>query len=318
MRMQKRGNIPTTTKLHFKLYKAGKLWLVAGLTSIAIIAGLGFTTAQAATDDSASQNPSGQVAGTAQGADDSDNGLNNSTGSEDKPSDNPTSDPNKSTANDQSGQLINSESSLSQIHGSTYDGSAQGLIGAAPASKSTTSQIAAYDASLPTTFDLPDDTTTLTAKTGADSDGNVVTGTALSTLPVLSNFYVNVTGGGYIPYDAKAMVGLVPYDAENFTTFPQDVFGFYVILPETITAKPVGRSDQRCQLCHRLTSQHQSKYRPALCGYQELNRLSFERHQRRPPSLLFQTQRRGNLYRQATGCRWLRWANSHVHPGFHG
>ncbi|KRO04799.1 hypothetical protein IV54_GL000824 [Levilactobacillus paucivorans] len=240
MNIRKFEDHSQTTKLHFKLYKAGKLWLVGAIASGVLVAGLSVsTTANAATnedgDDAAEVADSGTVTAKSVKLVTSSAAPATSTA---EPAHSvaapatPTAEPAHSVASP-------APSAAEPAHSvaSLASSAAEPAHSVASLGSSVAEPTPAFAAPMALSAIAPLPASDPTIQTDSDSDGKPIAGTTISTVPSLGNFYVNVGDSNVIPYDSKAYVGLVPYDAENMNTFPQDVFGFYVVLPASITAK---------------------------------------------------------------------------------
>lgn len=255
MNIRKIEDHSQTTKLHFKLYKAGKLWLVGAIASGALVAGLSVsTTANAATNEdddnlaevadsgtitpksvklatstadpaSSAADPVHSVASPASSTADPVHSVANPASS--------TADPAHSVASPAS-SAADPAHSVASLASPTADPAHSGanstLSAAEPASDLHTNSLLKMLA--PVAEDTP------VVKTGKDINGTPVTGTLVTKQPALANFYVSLGGSKYVPYNSMALVGLVPYDTENFADddFPESVYGFYVILPVSISA----------------------------------------------------------------------------------
>ncbi|WP_164504784.1 KxYKxGKxW signal peptide domain-containing protein [Levilactobacillus huananensis] len=229
-----------TTKLHFKLYKAGKLWLVGAIASGALVAGLSVTTtASAATsedsDTAAKLAESGTVAQKSVKLVTS-SAAPTSSAAEPVHS---AAAPASSAAEPVHSAAAPASSTAEPAHSAAapVSSAAEPAHSAAAPALSTAEQMLylpnnrLLKMSAPVTEDAP------LVKTGTDINGTPVTGALVTTQPHLGNFYVSLGGNKYVPYDSKALVGVVPYDTENFpdTDFPENVYGFYVVLPISIS-----------------------------------------------------------------------------------
>jgi len=305
-RKQYQQQSSTTTKVHFKLYKSGKLWLVSGVTTLSLLTGLtlvGMAPVHAATtstDDptaeSSSQNANtqGTVPLKSNSGDSDTSSLENNksntppeTTSEDSKS-NPTDSAEKkvpesnngdtdtskdgsvtnnnqipntpkgsdpadapSKNNDQSGNpaptnSIDNSNPDSTLPGDKSTEKIDGGTGSGDVDSSNflVSQNDIKTDSLFKSFSVEDlSISDDSVDTLADEKvpATTVAAPTLNYAPIIGNFYVTVDGAtSYALYGATASVSVQPYSTTNYKTNPitgdQQLWGFYIILPNGVTA----------------------------------------------------------------------------------
>lgn len=305
-RKQYQQQSSTTTKVHFKLYKSGKLWLVSGVTTLSLLTGLTLVgtapvhAATTVTDDptaeSSSQNanPQSTVPLKSTSGDSDTSSLENNksntppeTTSEDSKS-NPTdsaekeapesnngdtdtskdgsvtnnnqipntpkgSDPadTPSKDNDQSGNpaptnSIDNSNPDSTLPGDKSTEKIDGGTGAGDVDSSNflVSQNDIKTDSLFKSFsaeDLPISDNSANTLADAEAPAITVTAPVLNYVPNIANFYVTVNGTtSYALYGATADVSVQPYSTSMYDagtiTGDQQLWGFYIILPDGVTA----------------------------------------------------------------------------------
>jgi len=263
----KQAHTPTTTKVHYKLYKAGKFWLVGTLATVSLVAGLAVTnsaradttgdkdSATSAVSSSSSSTPANSATLSSSKQDSQSNTASQST----SPNSVPTNTPAKHTAVSTATSTATSTTTPSdpQKKVTTPSVPTASKPKPTPVSAAAVTAASGYSAtravkslltpkrsfkhvSTKLSVAAVPEVTTPTPGTGTDINGNLITATPMSKIPIPGNFYVNVKAK-FIPYDSKALVGLVPYNSENYTTTDgqldtPDLYGFYVVLPTSITA----------------------------------------------------------------------------------
>lgn len=299
----KQADTRTTTKVHYKLYKAGKFWLVGTLATVSLVAGLAVTNpAQADTTDGSTASSSIDSGSSSTSTDsttlsssqESTTSNSASTASDssttDKEGDSTaTSDAKKtvSTTAQNTNSSTTNKTSLTVADGGSHAESISSSTASKPTESSTiaTQHVASHRKVLKTTSPsavlaasglsakkavdrlmhsrlapvslkhtavtpVAEDLASSVVTTRANSTLSPVT---LTTFPKVSNFYVSVTGST-IPYNSYARASLLPYSSE-FLNIGEELFGFYVVLPKSITATLADVQTGATNYVHSLTQE---------------------------------------------------------------
>ncbi|WP_125580105.1 KxYKxGKxW signal peptide domain-containing protein [Levilactobacillus cerevisiae] len=299
----KQADTRTTTKVHYKLYKAGKFWLVGTLATVSLVAGLAVTNpAQADTTDGSTASSSIDSGSSSTSTDsttlsssqESTTSNSASTASDssttDKEGDSTaTSDAKKtvSTTAQNTNSSTTNKTSLTVADGGSHAESISASTASKPTESSTiaTQRVASHRKVLKTTSPSAVLAASgLSAKKAVDrlmhsrlapvslkhtaitpvaedltnsvvttQDNSTLSPVTLTTFPKVSNFYVSVTGST-IPYNSYARASLLPYSSE-FLNIGEELFGFYVVLPKSITATLADVQTGATNYVHSLTQE---------------------------------------------------------------
>ncbi|WP_261809871.1 bacterial Ig-like domain-containing protein [Levilactobacillus humaensis] len=236
----------TTPKTHYKLYKAGKLWLTAAITTVAITGGA-IVTAQAATTTSDDTTP--QTTETADKSqsdqpvttditdtdfsktdtnsestppdeatgDDTQSNTDEDSSSQDQPASDPTEDIN-------SNNLLKDDDEDDQPDDPVETTSESDETSVSNGSKIDTDKISALSVTAP--------------RQAREVAVTAPTAVPLTTVPKVSNFYVDITNGMVTTYGAYAPILLMPYffGGSNGLAVNDPLYGFYVVMPAGTSA----------------------------------------------------------------------------------
>ncbi|WP_125547486.1 KxYKxGKxW signal peptide domain-containing protein [Levilactobacillus lindianensis] len=228
-----------TPKTHYKLYKAGKLWLTAAITTIAITGGA-IVTAQAATtatDDSTAltteaandlQSDKSTTMGTPQSDDPQTESNSDTTPSE------PTTGKDGLPDDGSSSQDKPADDSAEDIHSDDVTQEDKGAD--QPESTETKSESKENPVSNDSKIDTDKIVTPL--RRAREATAPTPTAVSLTNLPQLSNFYVDITNGMVTTYNADAPILLMPYffGGSKGMAVDNPLYGFYVVMPDSTTA----------------------------------------------------------------------------------
>lgn len=235
----------TTPRTHYKLYKAGKLWLTAAITTVAITGGA-IVTAQAATSTTDGSTPQATEAADKSQSDQpavTDTVENNSTENEPNSESTP---PDTTTDDDQSNgdeDLSAQDEPLSETDEETQSNDLSNdddTVVQPEDPTETTSK--SKEKSIPDDSKIDTDKISTLSMTAPRQAREVAvtapTAVPLTTVPKVSNFYVDITNGMVTTYGAYAPILLMPYffGGSNGLAVNDPLYGFYVVMPAGTSA----------------------------------------------------------------------------------